>query len=227
VVYPVLFIDAVNVKIRDGQVANRTVHIALAVTADGCRDILGLWAGDGGEGAKHWLQVLTELRNRGVHDVLMLVCDGLKGLPEARSSRRPSCKPAWSTSFASFLDGSDDRVRHLQRRSLVLEVQLQRLTKVRQRLLERLPLTRHLDLEAPRHVQVALLGDGGGHVQCGLSHVPADDATHALTRPDKVFGTHRLSGPCKGRDSQTAHLPFGAAPRAGCAAKRYRHPAAQ
>jgi transposase-like protein len=82
-VYPVVFIDCINVKVRDGQVANRPIYVALAVTVDGTRDILGLWAGDGGEGAKHWLHVLTELRNRGVLDVCMLVCDGLKGLPEA------------------------------------------------------------------------------------------------------------------------------------------------
>ncbi len=82
-VYPVVFIDAVHVKIRDGQVANRPIYMAMAVTAEGHRDILGLWAGDGGEGAKYWLHVLTELRNRGVADVLMLVCDGLAGLPDA------------------------------------------------------------------------------------------------------------------------------------------------
>ncbi|MER5347322.1 IS256 family transposase [Streptomyces mirabilis] len=82
-VYPVVFVDAINVKIRDGQVANRPIYVALAVTAEGHRDILGLWAGDGGEGAKHWLRVLSELKNRGVEDVLMLVCDGLKGLPDA------------------------------------------------------------------------------------------------------------------------------------------------
>ncbi len=82
-VYPVVFIDAIHVKIRDGQVANRPAYVALAVTADGERDILGLWAGDGGEGAKFWLHVLTEIKNRGVADVLMLVGDGLKGLPQA------------------------------------------------------------------------------------------------------------------------------------------------
>jgi putative transposase len=82
-VYPVLFLDAIHVKIRDGKVANRPVYVALAVTVDGCRDILGLWAGDGGEGAKFWFSVCTELKNRGVEDVLMAVCDGLKGLPEA------------------------------------------------------------------------------------------------------------------------------------------------
>ncbi|MFC0557383.1 IS256 family transposase, partial [Planotetraspora thailandica] len=82
-VYPVVFIDAIHVKIRDGQVANRPIYVALAVTVDGERDILGLWAGDGGEGAKFWLHVLTEIKNRGVGDVLMVVCDGLKGLPQA------------------------------------------------------------------------------------------------------------------------------------------------
>lgn len=82
-VYPVLFVDAINVKIRDGQVANRPVYVVMAVTVDGTRDILGIWAGDGGAGAKYWLHVFTELKNRGLDDVLMLVCDGLKGLPEA------------------------------------------------------------------------------------------------------------------------------------------------
>ncbi|MEV4002667.1 IS256 family transposase [Actinomadura sp. NPDC049753] len=83
-VYPVIFLDAIQVKIRDGQVANRPIYVALAVTADGTRDILGLWAGDGGgEGAKYWLHVLTELKNRGVADACMVVCDGLTGLPDA------------------------------------------------------------------------------------------------------------------------------------------------
>ncbi|WP_373293120.1 IS256 family transposase, partial [Actinoplanes campanulatus] len=82
-VYPVVFLDAINVKIRDGKVANRPIYVALAVTAEGTRDILGLWAGDGGEGAKFWLSVCTELKNRGAEDVLMAVCDGLTGLPDA------------------------------------------------------------------------------------------------------------------------------------------------
>jgi putative transposase len=92
-VYPVIFIDAINVKIRDGKVANRPIYVALAVTADGHRDILGLWAGDsaaGGEGAKYWLHVLTEIKNRGVNDVLMLVCDGLTGLPDAVTATWPA-----------------------------------------------------------------------------------------------------------------------------------------
>jgi transposase-like protein len=82
-VYPVIFIDAIHVKIRDGQVANRPIYVALAVNVDGERYILGLWAGTGGEGAKYWLHVLTELKNRGVNDTLIVVCDGLTGLPDA------------------------------------------------------------------------------------------------------------------------------------------------
>jgi len=82
-VYPVVFLDAIHVKIRDGAVANRPIYVALAVTVDGGRDILGLWAGDGGEGAKFWLKVLTDIKNRGVTDVCMAVVDGLKGFPDA------------------------------------------------------------------------------------------------------------------------------------------------
>lgn len=85
-VYPVVFIDALVVKIRDGQVTNRPVYTAVGVTVDGERDILGLWIGQGGEGAKFWLQVLTEIKNRGVEDVCFVVCDGLKGLPQAIES---------------------------------------------------------------------------------------------------------------------------------------------
>jgi hypothetical protein len=68
---------------RDGNVANRPIYIALAVTVEGTCDILGLWAGEhgDGEGAKFWVRVLSEIKNRGVGDVCMVVCDGLKGLP--------------------------------------------------------------------------------------------------------------------------------------------------
>ncbi len=82
-VYPVVFIDAIVVKIRDGQVANRPIYVVVGVTVDGERDILGLWAGSGGEGAKYWHQALADVRNRGVEDVCILVCDGLTGLPDA------------------------------------------------------------------------------------------------------------------------------------------------
>ena len=81
-IYAAIFIDAVVVKVRDGQVANRPFYAAIGVSLAGERDILGLWAGQGGEGAKFWMSVLTDLRNRGVRDAFFVVCDGLKGLSE-------------------------------------------------------------------------------------------------------------------------------------------------
>jgi putative transposase len=82
--YPVLLIDAIMIKVRDAQVANRPVYVAIGVNLDGERDVLGIWLGPtGGEGAKQWMTMLTELRNRGVGDALIVCCDGLKGLPEA------------------------------------------------------------------------------------------------------------------------------------------------
>jgi putative transposase len=82
-VYPLVFFDALRVKIRDeGLVRNKAVHVALGVRADGTKEILGLWL-EQNEGAKFWLRVMNELRNRGVEDVLIAVVDGLKGFPEA------------------------------------------------------------------------------------------------------------------------------------------------
>jgi transposase-like protein len=88
-VYPVIFIDAIVVKVRDGQVVNRPIYVVIGVTVNGERDILGLWAGDGHEGAKFWLSVLTEIKNRGVEDVCIAVCDGLKGLPDSITTAWP------------------------------------------------------------------------------------------------------------------------------------------
>jgi putative transposase len=82
-VYPLVFFDALRVKIRaDGVVRNKAVYLALGVQPDGTRDVLGLWI-EQTEGAKFWLRVFTDLRTRGVTDILLGVADGLKGLPEA------------------------------------------------------------------------------------------------------------------------------------------------
>jgi putative transposase len=82
-VYPLVFFDALRVKVRDeGLVRNKAVHVALGVRADGGKEILGLWI-EQSEGAKFWLRVMNELKNRGVEDVLIAVVDGLKGFPEA------------------------------------------------------------------------------------------------------------------------------------------------
>jgi putative transposase len=82
--YPVLLIDCIVIKVRDSQVANRPVYVVIGVNLDGERDVLGMWLGPtGGEGAKQWMTMLTELKNRGVADALIVCCDGLKGLPDA------------------------------------------------------------------------------------------------------------------------------------------------
>lgn len=81
--YPLVFFDALRVKVRDeGLVRNKAVHVALGVRADGTKEVLGLWL-EQNEGAKFWLRVMTELKNRGVEDILIAVVDGLKGFPEA------------------------------------------------------------------------------------------------------------------------------------------------
>ena len=82
-VYPLVFFDAIRVKIRDeGLVRNKAIHVALGVRADGTKEVLGLWL-ELNEGAKFWLRVMNELKNRGVEDILLAVVDGLKGFPEA------------------------------------------------------------------------------------------------------------------------------------------------
>jgi putative transposase len=81
--YPVVFFDALRVKIRDeGTVKNKAVYLALAIREDGCKEVLGIWI-EQNEGAKFWLKVMNELRNRGVEDILISVVDGLKGFPDA------------------------------------------------------------------------------------------------------------------------------------------------
>jgi putative transposase len=82
-VYPVIFLDAIVCKVRDqGTVRNKAAHLAVGVDVEGCKEVLGIWV-ERTEGAKFWLRVLNELRARGVEDVLIVVCDGLVGLPDA------------------------------------------------------------------------------------------------------------------------------------------------
>lgn len=90
-VYPVVIFDALRVKIRDKDsriVKNKAVYLALGITGEGEREVLGLWIAEN-EGAKFWLSVMTELRNRGVQDILIAVVDGLKGFPEAITAAFP------------------------------------------------------------------------------------------------------------------------------------------
>jgi putative transposase len=88
-VYPIVYIDALFVSVRDGgTVKKKAVYIALGTTVEGRRDVLGLWM-DGSEGARFWLSALTELKNRGVQDILFVCCDGLTGLPQAIEAAFP------------------------------------------------------------------------------------------------------------------------------------------
>jgi transposase-like protein len=89
-VYPIVYIDGLVVKVRtNGMVINRCAYLAVGVDVEGRKHVLGVWLGDGGEGAKFWLSVLTELKNRGVEDVIFVCCDGLKGLPDAIEATWP------------------------------------------------------------------------------------------------------------------------------------------
>lgn len=113
-----VFIDAIVIKVRDGQVANRPIYAAIGVTVDGRKDVLGLWAGTGGEGAKLWLSVLVDLRNRGVVDVFFVVCDGLKGLPDSVEAVWPQSIEVISESAVGICtrSGSDAGLRRRCRR---------------------------------------------------------------------------------------------------------------
>lgn len=87
--YPILYLDAIHLKIRThGHVQNCAVYVALAINLEGHKELLGLWIGEA-EGAKFWLSVLTELKNRGVQDILIAAVDGLKGFPEAIAAVYP------------------------------------------------------------------------------------------------------------------------------------------
>src|SRR6195952_5378754 len=115
-VYPIVFFDALRIKVRDeGVVRNKAVHIALGVRADGSKEILGLWL-EQNEGAKFWLRVMNELRNRGVEDILLAVVDGLKGFPDAITAVFPDA--IVQTCIVHLLRNSMDFVSWKDRKSL-------------------------------------------------------------------------------------------------------------
>src|SRR5439155_13152706 len=115
-VYPLVFFDALRVKVRDeGLVRNKAVHVALGVRADGTKGVLGLWL-EQNEGAKFWLRVMNELRNRGVEDVLVAVVDGLKGSPETITAVFPDA--AAQTCIVHLLRQSLAFVSHRDRKAV-------------------------------------------------------------------------------------------------------------
>ena len=117
-VYPVIFFDALRVKIRDeGLVRNKAVYVAFALNSAGEKEVLGLWI-EQTEGAKFWLRVMSELRNRGVQDILIAVVDGLKGFPEAITSVFP--KTSVQTCIVHLLRNSLEFANWKQRKPLAM-----------------------------------------------------------------------------------------------------------
>jgi putative transposase len=119
-VYPLVFFDAIRVKIRDESlVRNKAIHIALGVRADGAKEVLGLWI-EQNEGAKFWLRVMNELKSRGVEDILLAVVDGLKGFPDAIVAVFPEAQV--QTCIVHLLRGSLAFVSFADRRLVAAEL---------------------------------------------------------------------------------------------------------
>jgi transposase-like protein len=118
--YPVVFFDALRVKIReDGVVRNKAVYLALGVRADGTRDVLGLWI-ENTEGAKFWMRVFNDLKTRGVNDILIGVADGLKGFPEALEAVFPAT--TLQTCIVHLIRNSLDYASWKDRRALAAAI---------------------------------------------------------------------------------------------------------
>ena len=118
--YPVIFFDALRVKIReDNVVRNKAVYLALGVRPDGTRDILGLWI-ENTEGAKFWMKVFNDLKTRGVHDILIAVTDGLKGMAEALAAVYPAA--TLQTCIVHLIRNSLDYASWKERRALAAAI---------------------------------------------------------------------------------------------------------
>ena len=119
-IYPVIFFDALRVKIReDNVVRNKAVYLALGVRTDGSRDILGLWI-ENTEGAKFWMKVFNDLKTRGVNDILIAITDGLKGMPEALAAVYP--ETTLQTCIVHLIRNSLDYVSWKERKALAAAI---------------------------------------------------------------------------------------------------------
>ena len=119
-VYPILYMDALRVKVRDGgHILNKAIHVAIGVNLEGHKEVLGLWTAQN-EGAKFWLQVLTELQNRGVKDIFIACVDGLKGFPEVIESVYP--KAEVQTCIVHLVRASLNYVNWKQRKAVATDL---------------------------------------------------------------------------------------------------------
>lgn len=183
-VYAAVFIDAIYVKVRDGQVANRPFYAAIGVDLAGHKDVLGLWAGTGGgESAKFWLQVLSELKNRGTEDVFFVVCDGPLGAPGLGRGGLPA------SNRADVCDPSDQE--HVQ---------------------VRLEEVLGPDRSRPQaHLPGTLAGGGVGRVRgvlwsCGASPIPRSGSCGATPGSSscRSWTTTSRSAPCSARRTRSS-----------------------
>ena len=118
--YPIVFMDGFVAKCRlDGMVSNRCVYVIYGINMEGMKDVLGLYLGEN-EGAKYWLHVLTELRNRGLQDIFMLCADGLKGLPEAVEATFP--KTTFQTCIVHMVRGSLNYVPYNEKKAVAADL---------------------------------------------------------------------------------------------------------
>jgi putative transposase len=119
-VWPVIYLDALVIKVRDqGVVQNKSAYLALGLGVDGRKEVLGLWL-ETTEGAKFWLKVITELKNRGVQDVLIACCDGLKGFPQAIEAVFP--KTVIQTCIVHMIRSSTRFVSYAQRKTVIADL---------------------------------------------------------------------------------------------------------
>ena len=119
-VWPIVYLDALVIKARDqGVVVNKSAYLALGTNVDGKKEVLGLWL-EANEGAKFWLKVITELKNRGVEDIFIACCDGLKGFPEAIEAVFP--KTVVQTCIVHMIRNSTRFVSWTQRKALCAEL---------------------------------------------------------------------------------------------------------
>lgn len=120
-VYPVVYMDAIVIKVcTDGRVTNRPCYIAMGINLDGEKDVLGLWLGDGDEGAKYWLSICTELQNRGVADICVVCVDGLTGFADAIEAVWPQA--TLQTCVVHLIRGSIRYVSYTDRKAVARDL---------------------------------------------------------------------------------------------------------
>jgi putative transposase len=172
--YPILYLDALQVKVRDGaHIRNKAIYLAIGINLNGTKEVLGLWVAQT-EGAKFWLQIVTELKNRGVADIFIACVDGLKGFPEAIETVFPQAQV--QLCIVHLVRHSLNYVGWKQRKEVTADLQTIYHAATREEA-EALRVLREVGRAVPDHLQIMenKLGAGyavllvpGGHPTCHL-----------------------------------------------------------